>query len=93
MKSDSMDSTSPTVASTDSIERWLKAFNQGLILFVIMALACGFGLYLTGHLELRAPSIGQAEPPPLDRGGKVGPLDDAVDGLRKKHWWWMQWLD
>ncbi len=93
MKTDSIDSAELAMASSGSVERWVKAGNQLLGFVVVVALACGFGLYQTGHLELHTPSVSQAEPPPLDRGGKVGPMDDAIDGLRKKNWWWMRWFD
>lgn len=93
MKTDSIDSAEPTMASSDNIERWAKAGNQLFCFVVVVALACGFGLYQSGHLELPTPSISQAEPPPLDRGGKIGPMDHAIDGLRKENWWWMQWFD
>ena len=76
-----------------NIYRCVKAGNHLAIFFVVMTLACGFGLYQAGHLELHMPTMGQAEPPPLDRGGNVGPVDDAIDGIRQEHWWWMQWLN
>ena len=78
MKTDSIDSTEPTTASSSSIERWEKACNQLMVLFVVMALACGLGLYQTGHLELPMASSVQTKPPPLDRGGSIGPLDKAL---------------
>ena len=89
MTTDSIDLQ--TTLAPGNIERRVKTCNQLINVFLLMALACGFGLYQTGHLEL--PSIGQAEPPPQDRGGKIGPLDKEMDAIRKKHWWWLQWLE
>jgi hypothetical protein len=93
MKTDSIDSAEPETASPQNIERWMKACNQLILFIVVMAVACGLGLYQAGHLELPITSSGQSSPPPVDRGGKVGPLDNELDGIRQKNWWWMQWLE
>ena len=93
MNTDSIDSTESTTASPGCMERWVTACNRMIIFTAVLALVCGLGLSQTGHLELPKISSGHATPPPLDRGGRIGPLDKAVDDLRQKHWWWMQWFE
>ena len=81
MKTDPIDLTESTTASPNRIEQSAKICKQLMLFCVVMAFACGLGLFQTGHLKLRLASSVQAQAPPLDHVGTVGVKAHLCDPL------------
>jgi len=79
--------------TTGAAETCARITNQIVVFVAVLSLALGLGLYHSGHLDLKLPSAATSQPPPLNNDGRIGPLDEEINGLRRKHWWWLRWFE